>query len=163
LRIVALSIAILCSFFLVSSWATAASPAKSTSTAPSKNASAIDWNAWFKKNVMASDKKEYVHIFWNAQDVRKQFEGKSRVSMLAQASVELIRRQYPTKATADLVKIDIVFVKERDEYGMPKWSSMERVAHLEGSKSELLQMKPDTWKKSKDAEMKALFKDFRVY
>lgn len=121
-----------------------------------------DWDAWFKKNVMASDKKGYVHLFWNAQDVRKRFEGRDRVPMLARAAVELIRRKYPEKAGADLVKIDIVYVKERDEYGMPKWSTLQRAAHIEGSKKALTVLAEKDYR-ADDKAVQALFQKFTLY
>jgi hypothetical protein len=123
---------------------------------------APDWDAWFKKNVMASDKGDYVHLFWNAQDVRTRFKGKSRVALLAQAARELATRQYPKAAKADLVKIDIVYVRERDEYGMPKWSTLERAAHLEGSKAALLKLDAAALRK-KDAEIQGKFSIFKLY
>jgi hypothetical protein len=121
-----------------------------------------DWDKWFKKNVMANDKGDYVHLFWNAQDVRARFKGKDKVAMLAMAAQELVRRQYPEKAKADLVKIDIVYVRERDEYGMPKWNTLERAAHLEGSRAAL--MKRDaSFFKGKDADIQKSFTVFRLY
>jgi len=123
---------------------------------------APEWEAWFKKNVMSSDKKIYVHIFWNAQDVKARFEGKVRVGMLAQAAVALTRLEYAKEATADIVKIDIVNVAERDEYGMPKWSSLKRIAHLEGSRAELLKWVGKPLPK-KDADIQKIFTVFKLF
>ena len=125
-------------------------------------ASTPDWDAWFKKNVMANNKGEYVHLFWNAQDVRARFQGKGRVSLLAQAARELAARQYPKNAKADLVKIDIVYVRERDEYGMPKWNTLERTAHLEVSRAVLQKLDAVALKK-KDADIQKQFTVFKLY
>jgi hypothetical protein len=43
----------------------------------------------------------------------------------------------PEKAAPDLVKVDVVFVRERDNYGLPKWDTLERVAHVELLRSRL--------------------------
>ena len=96
------------------------------------------WAAWFEKNTTVSDKKTYVHFFWNANDVRRRFEGKGREAMIAEAARQLVLMQCPKTATADRMKVDIVFVAERDGYGMPKWDTLQRVAHLELSKQRLL-------------------------
>lgn len=102
------------------------------------------WAAWFAKNTVVTDKKAYVHFFWNANDVKDRFEGKGREkdALLADAARALVALSYPKEATADAVKVDIVFVAERDEYGMPKWDTMRRVAHLEFSKKTLAQTPP---------------------
>ncbi|HEY1252389.1 MAG TPA: hypothetical protein VGH97_14500 [Thermoanaerobaculia bacterium] len=98
--------------------------------------SAPDWPAWFAKNTVVTDKKTYVHFFWNANDVKDRFaaNGKDRDALLAEAARQLVALQYPKGATADAMRVDVVFVEQRDEYGMPKWDTMKRVAHLEFSK-----------------------------
>ena len=106
--------------------------------------SAVPWNQWFKKNAMVTSKAEYVHFFWNAQDFKKNFTGKDKKTRLGQAALQLVSRLYPSGAQADKVKVDIVYVLERDSYGDPKWDSLQQVAHLEFSRKkaeELLQKK----------------------
>lgn len=100
------------------------------------------WPEWFAKNTVVTDKKAYVHFFWNANDVKSRFEGKDKESLLAQSARALVALSYPKGATADAMRVDIVFVAERDGYGMPKWDSMRRVAHLEFSKKTLEQTPP---------------------
>jgi len=98
---------------------------------------AVPWSSWFARNTMVTDKKTYVHFFWNAQDVREKFAGPAKKELVARAAAELVRSLYPARASADLMKIDIVFVRERDSYGLPKWESLERVAHVELSREKL--------------------------
>jgi hypothetical protein len=100
------------------------------------------WAAWFEKNTTVTDKKTYVHFFWNAQDQRARFEGKGKAGepLLAEAARQLVVRLCPRTATADRMKVDVVFVAERDGYGMPKWDTLQRVAHLECSKQKLLSL-----------------------
>jgi hypothetical protein len=105
-------------------------------------APAPDWPAWFAKNTTVTDKKTYVHLFWNANDVRARFEGKDREALVVEAARQLVTREFPAKSTADLVKVDVVFVAERDGYGMPKWDTLRRVAHLEGSRKRILAVPP---------------------
>ncbi len=108
-------------------------------------APAPDWPAWFARNTVVTDKKTYVHFFWNANDVKDRFStnGKEKDALLAEAARQLVALQYPKAATADAMRVDVVFVAERDEYGMPKWDTMKRVAHLEFSKKTLSQTPPD--------------------
>lgn len=117
--------------FLLAACALAAAPAAAGGEPP-------PWPAWFEKNTTVSDKKSYVHFFWNANDVRGRFEGKDREGLIAEAGRQLVVRMCPKTAAADRMKIDIVFVAERDGYGMPKWDTLQRVAHLEGSRKKLL-------------------------
>jgi len=103
---------------------------------------APNWPGWFEKNTTVTDKKTYVHFFWNAQDQRARFEGKgkAREPLLAEAARQLVVRLCPRTAAADRMKVDIVFVPERYGYGMPKWDTLQRVAHLECSRKKLLSL-----------------------
>lgn len=100
------------------------------------------WANWFAKNTVVTDKKAYVHFFWNANDVKDRFQGKDKDALLAEAARQLVALQSPRDATADAMRVDVVFVAERDEYGMPKWDTMSRVAHMEFSKKTLAQTPP---------------------
>jgi hypothetical protein len=97
------------------------------------------WPEWFAKNTVATDKKSYVHFFWNANDVKDRFstDPKAKDALLAEAARQLVALEYPKAAAADAIRVDVVFVAQRDEYGMPKWDTMRRVAHLEFSKKTL--------------------------
>jgi hypothetical protein len=89
------------------------------------------WDDWFKSNAMVTDKTDYVHFFWNAQDFKANFEVKDKKLRLEEAALQLVSRLYPSDAKADVVKVDIVYVLERDSYGQPKWDSLQQVAHFE--------------------------------
>lgn len=118
-----------------------------------------NWPAWFEKNTTVTDKKSYVHFFWNAQDVRARFQGKDREPLVAEAARQLVLRQCPKNAAADRMKIDIVFVSERDGYGMPKWDTLQRVAHVECSKQKLLAVPAS----APPAELRKAFDRFELY
>jgi len=107
--------------------------------------SAPDWPVWFAKNTVVTDKKAYVHFSWNANDAKDRFStnGRDKDALLAEAARQLVALQYPKAATADAMRVDVVFVAERDEYGMPKWDTMKRVAHLEFSKKTLSATPPN--------------------
>ncbi len=102
------------------------------------NQSQVPWDDWFKNNAMVTDKTDYVHFFWNAQDFKANFEVKDKKTRLAEAALELVKRLYPADAKADQVKVDIVYVLERDTYGQPKWDSLQQVAHFEFLKSKAI-------------------------
>lgn len=122
----------------------------------------VPWDDWFKNNAMVTDKTDYVHFFWNAQDFKANFEVKDKKVRLAEAALELVKRLYPADAKADQVKVDIVYVLERDNYGLPKWDSLQQVAHFEFLKSKAL--KPAKKKLgSTDAAMKKIFDKFEFY
>ncbi len=124
--------------------------------------SQVPWDDWFKQNALVTDKTEYVHFFWNAQDFKGNFEVKDKKIRLAEAALELVKRLYPADAKADLVKVDIVYVLERDSYGLPKWDSLQQVAHFEFLKSKAL--KPSRKKLvPTDAVMKKMFDKFEFY
>jgi hypothetical protein len=115
------------------------------------------WAEWFARNTVATDKKAYVHFFWNANDVKDHLQGKGKDALLAEAARQLVALQYPKTATADAIRVDVVFVAQRDEYGMPKWDTMRRVAHLEFSKKTLEGTRPD------ESNPRRGFDKFEVY
>jgi hypothetical protein len=117
----------------------------------------VPWDEWFKKNAMVTDKTDYVHFFWNAQDFRANFEVKDKKARLAEAALELVKRLYPADATADLVKVDIVYVLERDSYGLPKWDSLQQVAHFEFLKSQAIKLTKNK-SRLKESEIKTFNK-----
>jgi len=98
----------------------------------------VPWDLWFKNNATVTDKTEYVHFFWNANDFKANFEIKDKKARLADAAVYLVKNLFPTDSKADLVKVDIVYVLERDGYGMPKWDTLQQVLHVEFLKSKVI-------------------------
>jgi len=100
----------------------------------------VPWDDWFKKNVIATDKGDHVHYMWNAQDAKTNFDGKDQKFRLADSALELAAKLQPSTATSDRSIVDIVYVLERDSYGMPKWDSLQRVAHFEFSRAKALKI-----------------------
>jgi hypothetical protein len=98
----------------------------------------VPWDLWFKSNALVTDKTEYVHFFWNANDFKANFEVKDKESRLADAAVYLVKKLFPPDSKADLVKVDIVYVLERDTYGLPKWDSLQQVVHVEFLRSKVM-------------------------
>jgi hypothetical protein len=98
----------------------------------------LPWATWLEKNTIVSDKKSYIHVLWDANAVRARFEGKGKSATISEAGRQLARLRYPPGATADQVRVDIVFITKRDGYGNPRWDSIERLAHLEFSRKKLL-------------------------
>jgi len=125
-------------------------------------ASTVPWDNWFKMNATVTDKTDHIHFFWNAQDFKLNFEGKDKKQHLAQAALQLVSRLYPADAKSDDMRVDIVYVLERDSYGMPKWDSMQQVAHLEFSKAMAAKLAKNN-KPLTDAQMKKVFAKFEIY
>ena len=121
-------------------------------------AAKVPWDLWFKDNATVSDKGEYVHFFWNANDFKANFELKNKDQHLSDAAVYLVKKLFPADSKADLVKVDIVYVLQRDDYGMPKWDSLQQVAHFEFLRSKLL-----SGKKLPDFTVKKPEKVFDVF
>ncbi len=129
---------------------------------PKWSMSAVPWDAWFKDNAMVTDKTDYVHFFWNAQDFKANFEVKEKKKRLAEAALQLVSRLYPSDAKADLVKVDIVYVLERDVYGQPKWDSLQQVAHLEFLRSKDSKL-AKTKKEPSDEALQKAFDKFDLF
>ena len=125
------------------------------------NASQQPWDLWFTKNALVTDKTEYVHFFWNAQDFKQVFETKDKNRRLGDAALQLVAKLYPKDAKADAVKVDIVYVLERDTYGEPKWDSLQQVAHFEFSRAAA--KKAVKKKALSEAAMKAVFKKLEIF
>lgn len=124
-------------------------------------ASKVPWDLWFKKNTIVTDDTDYVHFFWDANDFKANFEVKDKEARLADAAVYLVKKNYPPNAKADLVKVDIVYVLERDMYGMPKWDSMQQVIHVEFLRSKIM-----AGKKLPDFSINApdkVFQNFQIF
>ncbi len=124
---------------------------------------ASSWSRSFGKNVIVTSKKDYAHLFWNAQDARDQLTGKERRARIVQAAARLVLEfSRPDAAAPDAVRIDIAFIPEKDEYGKPNWSSLVKVAHLETSRARLA-----TWSLANprtDAQVpEALFDKIEVF
>lgn len=120
----------------------AATAAGATSATPAPKAASaklagLPWSAWFEKTTTVSDKKAYVHFLWDANAVRGEFEGKEKLVLIAEAGRQLARLRYPAGASADQIRVDIVFITKRDGYGSPRWDSIQRLAHLEFSRKKL--------------------------
>jgi len=131
---------------LVCAGALPASPARSWPAPPTPAAKGtpgaladLPWAAWFRANTVVSDKKTHVHFLWDANAVRSRFEGKEKLAMIRAAARQVVVSLYPAGATADQIRVDIVFAARRDGYGNPRWDSLQRVAHLEFSRRKLLE------------------------
>ncbi len=121
----------------------------------------IPWSLWFKKNALITDKTDYVHFFWNANDFKANFETKDKKQRLTDAAVQLVSRLYPETAKADLVKVDIVYGLERDDYGDPKWDSLQQVAHFEFLRSKTAKLKKT--RVFTDAVIQKYFKKYEIF
>ena len=126
------------------------------------NVATVPWDTWFKNNAMVTDKSTYVHFFWNAQDVKMNFEVKSKKQRLGEAALQLVSRLFPADSKADQVKVDIVYVLQRDSYGKPMWETLQRVAHFEFLRSKVLS--PDRNRVFlNEGELKKVFNTFEFY
>ncbi len=126
------------------------------------NFSAIPWEDWFKNNAESTDDGDYVYLFWNAQDFKANFEVKDKKRRLAEAALKLASQLYPSSAKADAVKVDLVYILERDAYNQPKLDSLQKVAHFEFLRSKVLGLAGGKKEPSLAALQKA-FDQFIVY
>ena len=100
-------------------------------TSPALADTSFDARPFFENAVLVTDKGEYVHIFWDAQTAAKELEGADRRRRLTAAAAQLVLDRFPAGTATDIAKVDIVFVKAKDEYGKPKWDSLQKIAHFE--------------------------------
>lgn len=87
---------------------------------------------------------------------------KDKKQRLAEAALQLVSRLYPADVKADQVKVDIVYVLERDSYGQPKWDSLQQVAHFEFLKSKALKLAKSKREPS-SAVLQKTFDQFLTY
>ncbi len=125
------------------------------------NAAKVPWDLWFKDNAIATDKNEYIHIFWNANDFKANFELKDKARRMADAAIYLVKKVAPADSKTDLMKVDIVYVLQRDDYGLPKWDSMQQICHIELLRSKVFKGKklPDFSKVSPEK----VFSKFQMF
>jgi hypothetical protein len=123
---------------------------------------AVPWDDWFKGYTKVTDKKDYIYLFWNAQDFKSHFEVKEKKVRMAEAALELAVRLGSSTFASDLAKVDIVYVLERDNYNMPKWETLQKQAHFEFSRSlAMKELKSNThWT---EARMRKIFKVLEFY
>ena len=50
----------------------------------------------------------------------------------------MVKTLFPADSKADLVKVDIVYVLKRDEYGIPKLDTLQKVLHAEFLRSKVM-------------------------
>lgn len=147
-------------------WAQGEIPAGNATATPSPTPvdpkAAPAWDDWFKRNTTATDKGSYVVFLWNAQDCKAYFGVPDKKVRLAEAAVQLACRMYPAGATADPLKVDIVYFLERDNYGMPKWDSLQKVAHFEFPRSRALKQAKSKTPLAADA-LKSFFTRIEFY
>lgn len=124
----------------------------------------IPWDQWFQADdyTIATDKTDYAYFFWDAQPSRSWFEAKEKKTRLAEAALQLVNRLYPAGAKADLVKVDIVYVLERDNYCHRKWESLQKAAHFEFSRARA-QQQVKTKKPLSEGSFKKFFSQFEFY
>jgi len=125
-----------------------AKPAPTATAGPTAAEPALDWTAWFKDgNGSFKDKVDYLYFAWFAQDARPWIEKGDSRQHFAQGAVELVSRLGPKEASDRLLKVDIAYITAKDEYGMPKWDSLKKAAHLEGTLANVMALaaKPRPW------------------
>lgn len=139
-------------------------PSNTETTTPPPNATGNEgWDKkWTAKYVIATPREAYVHVLIDAQTLHGQLEGADHHSAVALEALKLVRVfQFP-KNSSDLVKLDIVYFKNRDSYGAPLWDSVVRIGHLEFSRKALAQASPEIFLKA-EGEWKVLFQTVRFY
>ena len=131
-------------------------------TTPSLSSSTRDvWTKeWMAKYVIANSKPDYVFAMIDAETLHSQLE--SHHSSIAQMAFNLVHFFSFPKNASDLVKLDIVFFKNRDSYGAPLWDSVERIGHFEFSRKTLSQASPESFLKA-EADWLGLFKTVHFF
>lgn len=154
-------------------WADSSTPTPAVSATPHSNtetstpvsdaAGMQDWDKkWMTKYVITTPRGDYVHVLIDTETLHARLEGADHHSAVAREAFKLVRVfQFP-KNSSDLVKLDIVYFKNRDSYGAPLWDSVVRIGHLEFSRKSLAEASPDIFLKT-EADWKGLFLSVRFY
>lgn len=88
------------------------------------------------RDVLVTPKADYVHVLWNAAARRAELEGPSARALLPALVARLASRVVAPSAPA-VVRVDVVFVRENDAYGRPRWDSVRRLARFTGKRAAL--------------------------
>lgn len=88
------------------------------------------------RDVLVTPKADYVHVLWNAAARRAELEGPSARTLLPALVARLASRVVASTAPA-VVRVDVVFVRENDAYGRPRWDSVRRLARFTGKRAAL--------------------------
>lgn len=118
--------------------------------------------AWTDKYVIITPKSGYIHVLIDGETLRSSLEGSGMHSAVALDALQLAQSSGLLDPASDLIKLDVVLFKNRDNYGAPMWDSMQRLAHLEFSVKTLSKASADTFQKP-DAEWTGLFKSVTFY
>ena len=158
---------------VTSTWADTETPTTTVSSTTSSStekaiaipaeAAKVAWSKnWMAKYVNATPRTDYVHVLIDAETLHAKLEGESNHSAVAREAYNLVHAFHFPENAGDLVKLDIVYFENRDNYGAPLWDSIKRIGHLEFSRKTLAQAKPETFL-NPEAEWKGLFQTVRFY
>jgi hypothetical protein len=131
-----------------------------TVVAPSNSST---WTkAWTDKYVIVTSKSEYTHVLIDVEPLRSTFEGSGMHSAALLEVIQLTQSSGLLNPASDLIKVDVVAFKNRDNYGAPMWDSMQRFAHFEFSLKAILKTPADAFQKP-ESDWKGLFQSVLFY
>jgi hypothetical protein len=136
--------------------APAAPPAPTPAAVPGTDPKTAWTKPWMDKYVKAYPRTDNVYVLIDAETLHAKLEGSGNHAAVAREALELLRCLPLPAGSPDLVKLDVVYFKDRDSYGAPLWDSVERLGHLEFSRKALVQASPGAFAKG-EADWKGLF------
>lgn len=90
-----------------------------------------------RADFIVSDKGSYLHLLWDAFPVKKALAEEAKAKGLAPGALRrnvvkgLLESVSGSYSKALKAKVDVVEFTQRDEYGLPRWSSVHKLAHFE--------------------------------
>lgn len=80
-----------------------------------------------------SSKKDYIYILKDIMPCSLDADSLDNKNFLQYLILKIILTGLKTSPQKDLIKTDIVRIKEQDQYGKPRWDTIDRIAHMEVS------------------------------
>jgi hypothetical protein len=120
-----------CLYLLIVSFAAFLAASATTVESCSKNLAAKNWANWFVDSVFIIKKKEYTYVLWDISKSEYTSADQLAEETIKYVSAKLCKDVVNQEQASNLVKVDLVKVKEQDQYGKPRWDTVERIAHSE--------------------------------
>jgi hypothetical protein len=120
-----------CLYIFIISFAPLLTASAATIESCSADFGAKNWTNWFADSVFIKKKKDYTYVLWDISKSEYTSADQLGEQAIRYVSAKLCKDVINQEQASKLVKVDVVKVKEQDQYGKPRWDTVERIAHTE--------------------------------
>jgi hypothetical protein len=117
--------------------------------------SGIVWSALFDDTTVMTSKESYLHLLWNMEKAIPVMGSTTAGDFYTCAVPPLLSKVAAAGMKEDECHIDIVQILSKDQYGMPVWSSVKRIASIAVRRSAIAQLSESA--KSNPDEIRKVF------